>query len=114
MHQVLVVSLKALAGGSLVVVFALLGEMLEPKRFAGLFSAAPSVALASLTITILDKGPDEARQASIGMVVGAVALVVFCVAARWTVARYEAAGGSALACVAWFAVAIGGYLAVLR
>jgi len=38
--------IKGLAGGGLVVTFALLSEGLSPKRFAGLFSAAPAVALA--------------------------------------------------------------------
>jgi hypothetical protein len=41
--------IKGVAGGSLVVAFALLSEGLSPKRFAGLFSAAPAVALAGLT-----------------------------------------------------------------
>jgi hypothetical protein len=36
-----------MAGGALVVAFALLSETLKPKRFAGLFSAAPAVALAA-------------------------------------------------------------------
>jgi hypothetical protein len=47
---------KGLAGGGLVVAFAVISECLTPKRFAGLFSAAPAVALAGLTITLLDKG----------------------------------------------------------
>jgi len=37
--------------------------------------------LASLSVTIIDMGPHDARQNTIGMVVGAVALVVFCVVA---------------------------------
>jgi uncharacterized membrane protein (GlpM family) len=42
--------LKGLAGGTFVVAFALLGSVVKPKRLAGLFSAAPSVAIASLLI----------------------------------------------------------------
>ena len=42
------------------------------------------------------------------------ALVVFCVTARRLVARFDAIRGSALACGAWLAVAVGGYLVVLR
>jgi hypothetical protein len=113
-HQTLVLALKALNGGVFVVAFALVGEVLEPKRFAGLFSAAPSVALASLTITIVDKGPHTARDAATGMIVGAVALVVFCLVARHSVERFKAALGSAVACVAWAAAAAAGYLTVLQ
>ena len=40
--------LRAVIGGVVVSAFALLGDVFQPKRFAGLFGAAPSVALASL------------------------------------------------------------------
>ncbi len=56
MHDVLVLPLKGLAGGLLVVAFALLSECLSPKRFAGLFRAAPSIAIAGLAIALLDEG----------------------------------------------------------
>jgi hypothetical protein len=39
-HPVVVLAVKALNGGLFVVAFALVGEVLDPKRFAGLFSAA--------------------------------------------------------------------------
>ena len=42
MHDVVVLAIKGLAGGTLVVVFALLSQSLDPKRFAGLLSAAPA------------------------------------------------------------------------
>lgn len=114
MHQFVVLAIRAVNGGLFVVLFALLGETLAPKRFAGLFSAAPSVALASLAVTIIDKGTGDARQNTIGMLVGAAALVVFCLTARRLVARFDASRGSALACGAWPAVAVGGCLVVLR
>jgi hypothetical protein len=37
-------AVKAVYGGLFVVLFSLIAELLTPKRFAGLFSAAPSVA----------------------------------------------------------------------
>ncbi len=55
-------AVKALAGGGLVVAFALLSEALSPKRFAGLFSAAPAVALAGLSVVLLDKGSHAAHE----------------------------------------------------
>jgi hypothetical protein len=44
MSQILV---RFLIGGMVVSAFAILADMLKPKSFAGLFGAAPSVALAT-------------------------------------------------------------------
>jgi hypothetical protein len=41
---------RFLLGGVVVSAFSMLGDMLRPKSFAGLFGAAPSVALATLGI----------------------------------------------------------------
>jgi hypothetical protein len=41
------------AGGIVVSAFALLGDILRPKSFAGLFGAAPSVALVTLGLALL-------------------------------------------------------------
>ena len=40
--------------------FAMLGDVLKPKSFAGLFGAAPSVALATLGIAIYQHGESYA------------------------------------------------------
>src|SRR5256885_6290093 len=81
MKEVLLIGLKALAGGTLVVAFAVLSDALKPKTFAGLFSAAPSVAVASLGVTTIAFGTGKAAQAAGAMVAGAIGLVTFCVAA---------------------------------
>ena len=45
--------------------FAAFGDVLRPKSFAGLFGAAPSIALATLLITLSQKGaPFAAVEAS--------------------------------------------------
>jgi uncharacterized membrane protein (GlpM family) len=75
--EVLILAIKGLAGGTLVVAFALLSQGLEPKRFAGLFSAAPAVALAGLTVTLLDKGAHDAHQSAAGMIAGGVGMAVY-------------------------------------
>ena len=49
-------SLRFLAGGIAVSAFAAFGDTLRPKSFAGLFGAAPSIALATLLITLSQKG----------------------------------------------------------
>jgi hypothetical protein len=61
--------------------FALLGQVLHPKRFSGLFSAAPSIAVAGLIITVVDKGDHDATLSAIGMMFGAVGFVVFALCA---------------------------------
>src|SRR3984957_20985060 len=49
-------ALRFLAGGLIVSAFAILGDLLRPKSFAGLFGAAPSVALATLSLAIVKNG----------------------------------------------------------
>src|SRR5579859_5770747 len=56
-------ALKALCGGALVLLFALFAQTLSPKRFAGVFAAAPTVAAASLSVTVLFKGSSDAERA---------------------------------------------------
>jgi hypothetical protein len=52
--------LRFLIGGTLVSAFAFAGDILRPKTFAGLFGAAPSIALATLSLTICAKGKNYA------------------------------------------------------
>ena len=73
MKTVAILGLKAANGGLFVVAFALVSEVLKPKRFAGLFSAAPSVALANLAVVVAIKGHAEAIASTRGMVIGALA-----------------------------------------
>lgn len=47
---------RFLLGGVLVSLFALTGDVVRPKRFAGLFGGAPSVALASLALAAAKSG----------------------------------------------------------
>jgi hypothetical protein len=64
-------------GGLLVSLFATLGDVLKPKSFAGLFGAAPSVALATLTLAILDKGNVYAATEARSMIAGAGAFAMY-------------------------------------
>ena len=73
MTQWWTLGIKAVNGGLFVVLFALLAEALEPKRFAGVFSAAPSVALANLIVVIVSKGHGEGIANTRGMAIGGLA-----------------------------------------
>src|SRR6202044_1009464 len=90
------ICIKAVDGGLFVALFAILGEMLQPKRFAGIFGASPAVALANLLVIALIKGDASARYAATGMIAGAVALAVACAAAIPAVRRWGALRGSAV------------------
>ncbi len=104
--------LKALAGGMFVLAFAALAHTLAPKRFAGVFSAAPSVALGSLLVTLAFSGAHDVGVSAGSMAVGAVAFTVYCLAAVPLLCRFGAWRGSSAALVAWALVATTGYLVV--
>jgi hypothetical protein len=68
---------RFLIGGAVVSAFSALGDVLKPKSFAGLFGAAPSVALATLTLTIATDGASYAAQEARSMIAGALAMFVY-------------------------------------
>ncbi len=53
--------MRILVGGVAVSGFSFLGGLLRPKTFAGLFAAAPSVALATLVLTVAKDGKEYAQ-----------------------------------------------------
>jgi uncharacterized membrane protein (GlpM family) len=105
-----VLAIKALAGGAFVVLFSLIAEVLRPKSFSGLFSAAPSVAIAGLLVTSLTASPEAGGAAAHGMIAGAVAMVACCAAAAFLVHRFGGLVGTALTWAVWGLVAAVLYL----
>jgi hypothetical protein len=101
---------KAINGGLFVALFAVLGEVLQPKRFAGIFGASPAVALGNLLVIALAEGEASARVSATGMIAGAVALAVACAAAIPAVRRWGAVWGSAVLWAVWLTV--GGAIAL--
>jgi len=63
--------LRAIIGGAMVTVFAEFGDLFKPRRFAGHFGAAPSVALATLGLTIASQGKNFAELEARSMLAGA-------------------------------------------
>jgi uncharacterized membrane protein (GlpM family) len=88
-----------------VLLFALLSQGLRPKRFAGLFSAAPAVALAGLTIVVLDKGMHDAHRDALGMIAGSVGMVVYAASVIPLLRRMRASRAAFVGMVAWFIAA---------
>ena len=80
-----------------------------PKSFAGLFAAAPSIALATLVLTLSQKGAPFVAIQGRSMIVGASALAAY----SWTVGvllkKFLLSSGAAAmaALVVWFVVALG-------
>ena len=105
MSNVATLAMKGCIGGLFVVAFALLSEGLRPKTFAGLFGGAPSIALASLALTVATKGSGAASAQSAGMIGGAVALVAYCAGAGLAVDWWGARRGSVAALALWFGIA---------
>lgn len=101
MKDIVLLAVRVLAGGALVVVFAMLGDVLKPKMFAGLFSGAPSVATASLLVSGLAMGATKDVKYGTGMIAGAIGLVVYGAAAALAVKHLGSVAGSIVAWVAW-------------
>ncbi len=101
--------LRFVAGGVVVSLFAILGDVLRPKSFAGLFGAAPSVALVTLSIAIWRHGANYAALEARTMMFGAVALVIFSIVVCHLIIRFRlsALPATSLAFFAWIAVALG-------
>jgi hypothetical protein len=76
--EVAILAVRALLGGTFVALFSVLGELLRPKSFAGIFAAAPSVALALLLVTDATKGSHAVWLSGVGMVGGAVTMLAAC------------------------------------
>ena len=74
MSQILI---RFVVGGLVVSAFALIGDLLRPKSFAGLFGAAPSVALATLGLTLSKNGSSYAATEARSMLAGAIAFFVY-------------------------------------
>ena len=68
---------RFLIGGVIVSFFAVLAEMFRPKSFAGLFGAAPSIALATIGITISGHGKAYAAVEARSMIFGAIAFLLY-------------------------------------
>src|ERR1700742_1760587 len=81
--------IRFLIGGMVVSLFAALGDVLRPKSFAGLFGAAPSVALATLTLAFLKDGGATVAIESRSMFLGALAFLLFSVVVCQLLVRFR-------------------------
>jgi hypothetical protein len=101
--------LRFLAGGIAVSGFAALSDVLRPKSFAGLFGAAPSIALATISLTLSQNGAPFAAVEARSMIIGALAMGTY----SWTVCvlikklSMSSLSATTAALPLWLAVAFG-------
>ena len=100
---------RFIVGGLFVSLFAIIGDVVRPKSFAGLFGAAPSIALATLGIAWVQHGPEYAGIQVRAMILGGIALLCYSVAVCQILMRTRA--GALTATLAslpvWLIVALG-------
>jgi hypothetical protein len=99
---------RFLVGGLAVSAFAILGDILRPKGFAGLFGAAPSVALATLGIAFWRHGADYTLTQGEAMMLGAIALCIYSVVVCRLLMRrhWNALPATIAALLIWLAAAL--------
>src|SRR3954454_21918636 len=99
--------IRFLVGGLVVSAFAMLGDLLRPKSFAGLFGAAPSVALATLGIAVYQHGAGYAAVQTQTMMAGAIALAIYSVIVCQLLvrAKLRAVTATVLSLVVWLIAA---------
>ena len=73
----------------MVSVFSLISDLLKPKTFAGLFGAAPSVALATLALTVNGEGKEYAAIEGHAMILGAIALFAYALGLSYILLRFR-------------------------
>jgi len=101
--------LRFLAGGLVVSLFAVLGDVLRPKSFAGLFGAAPSVALATLGLAYWKHGGDYVSLEARSMQIGALSFGLYCFVVLQLMMRrkWSAATAAGVALSVWLVLALG-------
>jgi uncharacterized protein DUF3147 len=108
--------LRFLIGGAVISAFALLSDVLRPKSFAGLFGAAPSIALATVGMTIVRHGKAYAATEARSMVLGAIAFCVYAYLVTQALVRYQRStmATTLVLMPVWLVVSLGLYWMLLR
>jgi hypothetical protein len=101
-------------GGVIVSAFAVIGEVFRPKTFSGLFGAAPSVGIATLTLTFHQDGSAVVSHEARWMMIASLALVAYCAICARLCRHREIPvwAGAVAAWLGWFAVAAALWLAL--
>ena len=99
--------IRFLIGGVVVTAFAMVADVLRPKSFAGLFGAAPSIALATLGLTIKHQGVQVTSIEARSMILGSIAFLIYAAAVSWIMRRFRISALASTVCLMplWFLAA---------
>ena len=108
--------LRFLIGGLVVCAFAVIGDVVKPESLGGIFAAAPTIALATVVLTLHKHGAAFVATEARSMIGGAMAFFVYACAVSFVMMRLrpKAVVAAAGLLPAWFAVAAGLWAAWLR
>lgn len=100
---------RFLIGGLIVSAFSLISDLFKPKTFAGLFGAAPSVALATLALTVMKEGKQYAAIEARSMILSGIAFFVCAMILSHILLRFRlsALPVALVSLIFWMAVATG-------
>jgi uncharacterized membrane protein (GlpM family) len=79
--------LRFLIGGAVVSLFAVLGDTVKPESLGGIFAAAPTIALATVALTLHERGAGYVALEARSMMAGAAAFFVYACAVSWVMMR---------------------------
>ena len=107
------IMLRFLIGGIVVSLFAILGDMVKPESLGGVFAAAPTIALATLVLTMHKHGGAYVATEARSMLAGAAAFFAYACAVSFVLMRRRSNGlTTAIALLPiWFAM-VGGLWAL--
>jgi uncharacterized membrane protein (GlpM family) len=96
--------LRFVIGGVVVSLCAFLADLVKPKSVAGLFGAAPAVALATLLLTIRTDGKTFAAEEARAMIAGAAAFFLYARVCVWLMMKFrrEVLEATVYSFAAWF------------
>ena len=101
--------IRFIIGGFVVSLFSVISDLFKPKTFAGLFGAAPSVALASLVLTAVKHSKEMAAVEARSMIIGALALFIYATFVSYLLLKFPlpALWASLSSLLLWLAAAAG-------
>jgi hypothetical protein len=108
--------IRFLVGGVVVSAFALWADILKPKSFAGLFGAAPSLALATIGLTLATRSKAYVAIEARSMISGAIAVLIYAavVSKLLLAGKWSARMVTGFALILWFVGALSFWYFALR
>lgn len=99
--------IRFILGGLICSAFAVIGDVIRPRTFSGLFGAAPTIALATLGLAFATQPAQKIATEGRSMLLGAAGLLTYALVTRYLLRRFNLSAllSAALAYAGWFAAA---------